>query len=71
MATITSAFGQSEYLTPKEVFDEFRIPVETQNVWRSGNRHGWRDLSIRAGRKILYRRADILSWLEARRGLAT
>jgi hypothetical protein len=71
MATITSAFAPSEYLTPKEVFDEFRIPPTTQSVWRCLNRHGWRDITIRAGRKILYRRSDILSWMEARCGLAT
>jgi hypothetical protein len=71
MAADTLAFAQSEYLTPREVAQDFKIPIPTQNVWRCHNRYGWRDLTIKAGRKILYRRADILSWLEARRGLAT
>jgi hypothetical protein len=70
MATNTLAFAQSDYLTPREVEREFKIPIPTQNVWRCRNAHGWRDLTIRAGRKILYRRSDILSWLEAWRGLA-
>jgi hypothetical protein len=71
MATDTLAFAQSEYLTPPEVARDFKIPIETQNVWRCHNRHGWGDLTIRAGRKILYKRSDILDWLESRRGLAT
>lgn len=63
--------ASDEYLTPQEVDRDFKIKVETQNVWRCYNRYGWRDITIRAGRKILYKRSDILNWLEARRGLAT
>ncbi len=57
-----------DILTPLEVEADYRIPVSTQYVWRCNNRYGWRDLGIKLGRKLAYRREDIENWLNARTG---
>lgn len=61
---------QAELLSPEEVEREFRIPQTTQASWRCENRFGWARITLKVGRKIFHRRADIEAWLEARRGLA-
>ena len=60
---------KSDLITPKNVAEDYNVPEHTQAVWRSTNRYGWRDMSIKLGRKIAYRRNDIEAWLESRRGL--
>lgn len=56
-----------KYMSPLDVEREFLIPIPTQNVWRYLNRYGWRNLTIKLGRKVAYRRSDIESWVESRR----
>jgi hypothetical protein len=60
---------QSGLISPAEVEHEYDIAEQTQAVWRCDNRYGWRDLTIKIGRKVRYRRRDIEAWLESRRGL--
>ncbi len=60
----------SELLSQETVEGDYGIPVGTQNVWRSTNRYGWRDISIKVGRSIRYKRADIEQWFESRKGMA-
>lgn len=57
-------------ITPKEVEFQYHIPVTTQRVWKCANRYGWRDLCIKRGSRIVYKRADIENWLESRKGMA-
>ncbi len=61
--------GKSDLIFPPEVEIEFKIRVPTQAVWRCTNRYGWRDITIKLGRRVAYRRSDIERWLESRRGL--
>ena len=62
---------KSELTGPAEVHRDYGILESTQAVWRSTNRYGWRDLAIKVGRNVRYRRADIEAWLSSRKGLAT
>ena len=61
--------SKSDLVFPPDVEIEYKIPVSTQAVWRCTNRYGWRDMTIKLGRRIAYRRSDIELWLESRRGL--
>jgi hypothetical protein len=55
-------------LTPEEVeAPPYKIKRSTQAVWRSTNRYGFRDLVIKLGSSVRYRRSDLESWLESRR----
>lgn len=56
-------------ITPEEVETDYKIPVATQRVWKCANRYGWRDLTIKRGRRVVYRRADIERWLTNRTGI--
>jgi hypothetical protein len=61
----------ADHLTPADFQRETRIEQSTQAVWRSTNRYGFRDLAIKVGRSVRYRRADIEAWLSSRKGLVT
>ncbi len=61
--------SKSDLVFPPDVEIEYGIPETTQAVWRCVNRYGWRDMTIKLGRRIAYRRSDIELWLESRRGL--
>lgn len=56
-----------ELLTPRDVERDYTIPESTQAVWRSANRYGFRDLVIKLGSGVRYRRADLERWIESRR----
>jgi len=56
-----------DWLTPLDVDRVFRISENTQAVWRSTNRYGFRDLVVKAGWSVRYRRRDVEAWLESRR----
>ncbi len=56
-------------ISPAEVEQEFGILQQTQAVWRCANRYGWRDITVKLGRKVAYLRRDIEAWIESRRGL--
>ena len=58
-----------DILSPTEVAEEYHIPITTQYVWRCNNRYGFRDLGIKLGRKLVYRRSSIEAWLESRTGM--
>lgn len=60
-----------QLLSPLDLFRETGIAVSTQAVWRSGNRYGWREISIKVGRSVRYKRADVEAWLRGRKGLVT
>lgn len=60
----------SDLMTPEQVAADYGIPVTTQRVWKVGNRYGWRDLTIKIGASVRYRRAAIELWLVSRTGLA-
>ena len=64
-----SARGGDEprLITPREVESDYRIPENTQAIWRCANRYGFRDLVIKVGRSVRYRRSGIEAWLESRR----
>ena len=61
--------GKRDLVFPADVEIEYGIPETTQAVWRCVNRYGCRDMTIKLGRRIAYRRSDIELWLESRRGL--
>ena len=61
------AAGPSQLLTPADVAREYTIPESTQAVWRSTNRYNFRDLVIKLGHGIRYRRRDVEAWLDSRR----
>jgi excisionase family DNA binding protein len=59
---------QPGLLTITEAADLLRAPVATLRYWRhlgSGPR------SFRLGRRVLYRRDDVLAWIDAQRGRRT
>lgn len=60
---------KSDLVSPPEVEEDYGIPEPTQAVWRCTNRYGWRDITIKLGRRVAYRRSDIELWLDSRRGL--
>lgn len=51
----------SELLTIGEAADYLRKPVETLRKWRS---QGYGPRAAKAGRSLLYRRAEIDRWLQ-------
>lgn len=61
-----SAVAPDSLLTPKELEldPEIRIPQKTSANWRS---RGVGPAFIQLGRRVLYRRSDVFSWLNARR----
>ena len=59
-----TAGDQPELLTITEAAEVLRSPVATLRYWRhlgSGPR------SFRLGRRVLYRRDDLLAWIDAQR----
>ncbi len=70
-ASPAKAKSPGDILLPEEVAAEYRIPVATQYVWRCNNRYGFRDLGIKMGRSLRYRRSDIESWISSRTGIPT
>jgi hypothetical protein len=54
---------EHDYLTPSEVAELMRRPVESLAVDRCMRRE--HPPYLKVGRKVLYRRADVLAWLDA------
>jgi len=53
---------QTKYLTPEEVDQEYKLPVNTLKHWR------WQGIGpayLKVGRRIKYRRNDVEAWLDA------
>ncbi len=59
----------TNYLSSLEIERDYGIKVQTQDAWRHHNRYGWRDLAIKVGRNVRYRRSDVEAWLESRKGI--
>ena len=59
------ALANDELLTISEVAAIVRAPVATMRYWRH---LGTGPRSFRLGRRVLYRRDDLRSWIDARAG---
>lgn len=59
--------SDSGLINREAIAEEFGIAKSTQEVWHAHNRYGWRDLAIKVGRNVRYRRSDIEQWVESRR----
>lgn len=55
--------AESEHMTTEEVAAFVRSPTETVRYWRHV---GKGPRSFKVGRRVLYRRADVLAWLDER-----
>ncbi|MEP7022622.1 MAG: helix-turn-helix domain-containing protein [Actinomycetota bacterium] len=53
----------SEWVTPQELADELKIPVNTIYGWHA---KGTAPRGVRIGKHIRYRRRDVAAWLEQR-----
>ena len=60
----------TDLLSPIDFEREYGTPETTQAVWRCTNRYGFRQLVIKVGANVRYRRADVERWLESRRATA-
>ncbi len=54
-----------DLLTTDEVADMLRVPVSTVRYWRHT---GTGPKGFRLGTRVLYARADVAAWLEAKAG---
>lgn len=55
---------QIELLTPDQMAAAIDVTSGTLSVWRSTGRYGIPFIKI--GRKVRYRRSDLLAWLDSR-----
>ncbi len=60
-----TAGHEPELLTIAEAADLLRAPVVTLRYWRHRNIGPY---SFRLGRRVLYRRDDLRSWIDAKAG---
>jgi hypothetical protein len=58
---------KSDLINPEIVASDYNIPQTTQAIWRHENRYGWRDLVLKLGSSVRYRRSEVERWIEARR----
>jgi predicted DNA-binding transcriptional regulator AlpA len=66
-ALITGALGgapQREYLSPREAAEFAGLSVPTLYLWRT---RGEGPPFSKLARRVLYRRTDLIAWLDARR----
>ena len=54
---------EHDYMKPKEVSELMRQPVESMAVARCARRD--HPPYLKVGRRILYKRTDVLAWLES------
>lgn len=61
--------GNKEYLTQEEVESEFHIPVNLQKKFRirSDRDYGGKLPYFKVGKKILYKRSDVIDFIEERK----
>ncbi len=70
LSTITQTSDPDQLLTTEEVAQLTTLSVGFFEIGRSEGRHGMPPYH-KVGRRVLYRRGDILDWLEQRkRGVA-
>jgi excisionase family DNA binding protein len=68
-AELPTPIEPHELLKPKEAATLLRTTVDTLAVWRCTGRHAIP--FIKLGRSVLYRRSDLLAWLDARSSTST
>lgn len=56
--------NQTELLSPDQAAATIDVTSGTLSVWRSTGRYGIPFIKI--GRKVRYRKSDLLAWLESR-----
>jgi excisionase family DNA binding protein len=56
--------NQTELLSPDQAAATINVTSGTLSVWRSTGRYGIPFIKI--GRKVRYRKSDLLVWLESR-----
>ncbi|WP_443698724.1 helix-turn-helix domain-containing protein [Pseudomonas sp.] len=47
--------------------NELGIAPRTARTWRKLNRHGFSELTIKIGRRVFYRRAELMTWIETQK----
>lgn len=62
----SSSFA-GELISRKVIETDYGIPTETQEVWHTNDRYGWRDLSYKIGASVRYKRSEVEAWIESRR----
>ena len=53
-----------DYITPTELFEEFKIPLQTQAKWRMNGNNKIKIPFIKLGRRIVYKRSSIEEFLD-------
>ena len=56
--------AERELLTEAEAAEKIEVSPGTLSVWRSTGRYSLK--FIKVGRKVRYRRSDVIAWLESR-----
>jgi Helix-turn-helix domain len=54
----------NELIENEEAAQVLRVKPATLNTWRT---HGFGPEFLKVGRRVLYRRSDVFSWIESRR----
>jgi excisionase family DNA binding protein len=62
--TCTPPSDYPELLDPRQASEVLDVSEGTLAVWRSSKRYGLP--YVKVGRKVRYRRADLIAWLEKR-----
>ncbi len=57
----------ADIMTMPEVAELVRVPLATLRFWRH---QGTGPASFKVGRRVVYKRQDVLAWLEAQYGAA-
>ena len=59
-----SIIRELDLLSQADVAAQLGIAVRTQRDWRQHNRNGFRGLETRIGRRVFYKRSELLRWIE-------
>jgi predicted DNA-binding transcriptional regulator AlpA len=54
----------NELIENEDAAKVLRVKPATLNTWRT---HGYGPEFLKVGRRVLYRRSDVLAWIESRR----
>ena len=58
----------AEWLTPQELADELKVPLDTVYAWRTKNTG---PLGVRFGRHVRYTRSDVDAWIREKYSAAS
>jgi hypothetical protein len=56
---------RDELLSPSDVEREYGIPRTTQAGWRCTNRMGFRELVVKLGSTVKYKRSKLDAWIDS------